>query len=239
MPVMIISEVSGQTPQGYDAMLALVGKALRQAPGFVMHMAHPTESGWRIVEVWQSKDDATRFFATHIAPNLPDGVRPKLSFQPLHSVVNAGDADQAVAELIRRSAESNAALMRGDIGRHRALVELTDDFTLMSPFGGSPTHSSDMTEERWGAMGRFFRNGVFEQEVVQAYGSADMVVLALIERQTVEVGGLPAQDWPLRVTLVYRREGADWRLAHRHADPLARGITLDHAAALARGESPL
>jgi ketosteroid isomerase-like protein len=239
MPVMIISEVSGQTPQGYDAMLALVGGALRQAPGFVMHMAHPTEGGWRIVEVWQSKEDATRFFATHIAPNLPDGVRPKLSFHLLHSLVSPGQADQGVAELIRRSAEANAALMRGDVGRHRTLVELTDDFTLMSPFGGPPSHASDITEERWEAMGRFFRNGVFEQEVVQAYGSADMVVLALIERQTVEVGGLPAQEWPLRVTLVYRREGADWRLAHRHADPLARGITLTQAAALARGESPL
>jgi ketosteroid isomerase-like protein len=239
MPVMMISEVSGQTPQGYDAMLALVGGALRQAPGFVMHMAHPTGIGWRIVEVWQSKEDATRFFTTHIAPNLPDGVRPKLDFQPLHSLVSPGEAGQAVAELIRRSADANAALMRGDVGRHRALIELTEDFTLMSPFGGAPTRGSDMTEERWEAMGRFFRNGVFEQDVVAAYGSADMVVLALIERQTVEVGGLPAQEWPLRVTLVYRREGADWRLAHRHADPLARGITLTQAAALARGESPL
>jgi hypothetical protein len=51
-----------------------------------MHMAHPTAAGWRIVEVWQCQDDATRF-AAHIAPNLPEGIRPKLSFQPLHSLV--------------------------------------------------------------------------------------------------------------------------------------------------------
>jgi hypothetical protein len=88
MPVMMVSEVRGQSPQGYDGMLAHVGGALRQAPGFVMHMAHPAEGGWRIVEVWQSQDDATRFFANHIAPNLPEGIRPKLSFQPLHSLVS-------------------------------------------------------------------------------------------------------------------------------------------------------
>ena len=146
--------------------------------------------------------------------------------------------DQAVAGLIRRSSEANAALMRGDVARYRALIELADDFTLMSPFGGKPTRGADMTGEQWEAMGRFFRNGVFEQDVVQTYGSADMVVLALIERQTVEVGGLPPQSWPLRVTLVFRREGAEWRLAHRHADPLVGGISLDHAAALARGEAP-
>ena len=83
-------------------------------------------------------------------------------------------------------------------------------------------------------MGRFFRNGTLEQEVVQTYGSPDMVVLAVIERAHVEVGGLPAQDWPLRVTLVYRREGDEWRLAHRHADPLVAGVSLEQAAALAR-----
>jgi ketosteroid isomerase-like protein len=244
MTVMMISEVSGQSPQGYDGMLAVVGGALQQAPGFVMHMAHPAETGWRIVEVWRSREDATRFFAAHIAPHLPEGVRPKLSFQPLHSLVGDCAAapaepaiDRVVAELVRRSAEAHGALMRGDVDRCRALIKYTDDFTLMSPFGGTPTRGADMTDERWEAMGRFFRNGVFEQEVVQAYGSADMVVLVLIERQTVEVGGLPAQSWPLRVTLVYRREGSEWHLAHRHADPLVGGITLDHAAALARGEA--
>jgi len=40
----------------------------------------------------------------------------------------------------------------------------------------------------------------------------------------------------LHVTLVYRREAGEWRLAHRHADPLVEGVSLDEAAALARGE---
>jgi ketosteroid isomerase-like protein len=143
----------------------------------------------------------------------------------------------AVAALVRRSADHNAALMRGDIDRYRALITLSDDFTLMSPFGGKPTHGRDMTPERMQAMGRFFRNGNLDQEVIATYGSADMVVLAIIERSHVEVGGLPAQDWALRVTLVYRRDGADWRLVHRHADPLVAGVSLDEAAALARGGS--
>ena len=147
-------------------------------------------------------------------------------------------ADEAVAELIRRSAEANAALMRGDVDGYRALIPHTDDYTLMAPFGGTPTRGSDMTEERWEASGRFFRNGTFEQEVVQSYASADMVVLAIIERCRVEAGGLPAQEWPLRVTLVYRRDGNEWRLAHRHADPLVKGVSLEQAAALARGAVP-
>jgi len=144
---------------------------------------------------------------------------------------------QTVAELVRRSEEANDALMRGDADRYRALVPLTDDFTLMSPFGGKPSRSARLTDEEWAEIGRFFRNGTLNQELVEAYGSGDMIVLAVIEHaRHVEVGGLPAQDWSLRVTLVYRRDGSEWRLAHRHADPLANGITVAQAAALARNK---
>jgi hypothetical protein len=50
-----------------------------------------------------------------------------------------------------------------------------------------------------------------------------------------EVGDYPAQEWSLRVTLVFRREGPEWRLAHRHADALVHPITFDQLAELARG----
>jgi ketosteroid isomerase-like protein len=45
---------------------------------------------------------------------------------------------------------------------------------------------------------------------------------------------LPEQDWPLRVTQVYRHDAPGWRLVHRHADVLLRAIGLEQAAALAR-----
>jgi ketosteroid isomerase-like protein len=150
--------------------------------------------------------------------------------------VGAGSVtDVDLAELVRRTEQANAALMRGDVQRYRALTPIADDFTLMSPFGGEPTRGSELTDERWESVGRFFRNGTLALELVQAYRAADTAVLAIIERARVEVGGLPGQDWSLRVTLVYRREGSQWRLLHRHADPLAHGISLEHAAVLGRG----
>jgi ketosteroid isomerase-like protein len=159
----------------------------------------------------------------------------------LASLATAASADapegstaaRVVADLVQRSEGANAALLRGDIKTYLNLITLSDDFTLMSPFGGTPSRGL-YTRERWEEIGRFFRNGTLRQELVQAYDCADMVVLVVIERGFGEVGGLPAQDWPLRVTLVYRREGLAWRLAHRHADPLARGITLQQSASLAR-----
>ena len=144
--------------------------------------------------------------------------------------------DGDVRKLIQLSEEANQALMRGDVERYVELFKQADDFTLMSPFGGKPTRGA-ISDERLREIGRFFKNGTLKQELVHAYSSPDMVVLAVIERAHVEVGGLPAQDWALRVTLVYRREGDEWRLAHRHADPLgASSISVAESAALARGE---
>jgi ketosteroid isomerase-like protein len=84
-------------------------------------------------------------------------------------------------------------------------------------------------------MERFFKAGDATLEVVQTYASGDLAVLVVVERQHGEVGDYPAQEWSLRVTLVFRREGPDWRLAHRHADALVHPITFDQLAELARG----
>lgn len=144
-------------------------------------------------------------------------------------------ADTPAADLALVSEEANAALMRGDVATYRTLVPRTQDFTLMSPFGGTPSRETDITEKTWDGMSRFFKNGTLKQEVIQTYAGTDMIVLVVVERAHVEVGGLPAQDWALRVTLVYRWEDGEWRLAHRHADPLRHAITLQQAAALGRG----
>ncbi|MDX3927350.1 MAG: DUF4440 domain-containing protein [Shinella sp.] len=145
-------------------------------------------------------------------------------------------AETALAEIVRRTEEQAAAFMAGNMTRWAALIRLADDFTLMQPFGGAASHGFDDSPERLVELARYFRNGGGRLEVQQSYASEDMIVLVMIERQYGEVGGLPMQDWSLRVTQVYRRHGPEWRLAHRHADPLVRKIGLEQAAALARGE---
>jgi ketosteroid isomerase-like protein len=142
--------------------------------------------------------------------------------------------DQELTDLVSKSEARASAFMRGDMDRWSGLTRISDDFTLMQPFGGA-TRGFTMSAERLAQLAAYFRNGDAKFELVQAYTSHDLVVLAAIEHQHGEVGGLPDQDWSLRVTLVFRRQGAEWWLAHRHADPLVRYVGLDTAAALARG----
>ena len=115
-------------------------------------------------------------------------------------------------------------------------MPMGQDFVLFSPFGGTPSRFADYTPERIERMSRFFRDGTFTQEIVQEFATDDMIVLATIERCNVAVGGLPKQDWALRVTSVFKRQGDRWVLAHRHADPFVEEVSLAESARIARGE---
>ncbi|MGN6794483.1 MAG: YybH family protein [Streptosporangiaceae bacterium] len=153
-------------------------------------------------------------------------------------MAGSGITDADVADLAQRCEAAAAALIRGDVRSYLSLFVHADDYTLIPPFGGAPRRGFDASEEAVEQLSRFFTGGEAQVEVVQSYISGDFVVLALVERQHGTVGGLADQDWSLRVTMVFRREGDDWRLVHRHADPLVREIDLHQAAALARGDLP-
>ena len=148
-------------------------------------------------------------------------------------------SQHAANMLIANYAAANAALMAGDARSYMARVGgLSPDFVLMSPFGGEPSRAAEYTPDRIERMGRFFKGGSFQQEVVSTHAVKDMVVLATIERANVSVGGLPRQPWALRVTSVFVRRGKGWSLAHRHADPLVDELSLEESARLSRGERP-
>ncbi len=143
--------------------------------------------------------------------------------------------DEELAELVRRTEKATAAFIRGDMRRYLELTPLALGFTLMNPFGGLPSRYDKRAESLERVAG-YFAGGEAKLELVQAHASGDIVVLVMIERQHGKVGGLPDQNWSLRVTQVYRRDDAEWRLVHRHADPLVTNIGLEAAATIARGE---
>jgi ketosteroid isomerase-like protein len=143
--------------------------------------------------------------------------------------------DPEIAALVRRSADANKALVRGDIDDYLSLIPHAKDYTLMNPFGGAPDRGFEDTPQRRAGMKKFFRGGSLEQEVVETYASGDLIVLVTIERVRAAVGELPEQDWSLRVTQVFRRTGSGWELVHRHADPLSNRRTVEQTAAIARG----
>jgi ketosteroid isomerase-like protein len=144
--------------------------------------------------------------------------------------------EEDVAALIACWSEAAQLYMDGDLRAYAAIARHADDYTLLPPNGGDARSGFDGSDDAVEWTARTFRGGQAELEVFKTYRTGDLAVLVAVERQVGTVGDLPPQDWSLRLTLVFRREGTDWRLVHRHADPLVRPVKPELFAAVARGD---
>jgi ketosteroid isomerase-like protein len=166
-----------------------------------------------------------------LAMSLLTALAPTSDVGPMRGETEEGEIETVIA----RAGEAHEHLMSGDIAAYRRTIETAPDFLLMDPFGGAPT-GNPQSDEHWARIGRYFKDGRDARfEPIASYRSGDLIVLVANEVAHVGVGSLPAQDWSLRVTLVFRRDQGRWLLLHRHADPLMRGISLEEAGQITLG----
>jgi ketosteroid isomerase-like protein len=107
------------------------------------------------------------------------------------------------------------------------------DVTLFGAWGPIEQGHERLAETfRW--VGGRFTGGPLVPDNLVAFESGDLAYTVGYEHTTTSIDGVPVAPYVLRVTHVYRRDGSDWLLVHRHADPLVATIDLEEAAALAR-----
>jgi heme-degrading monooxygenase HmoA len=75
MAVVMISELPG-VDAGFAQAAREMGilDEMVAAPGFVSHVSGATSSGYRVVEVWESREAWQDWFDGHVVPRLPPGV---------------------------------------------------------------------------------------------------------------------------------------------------------------------
>lgn|SRR5579859_1897786 len=49
---------------------------LPASSGFIFHVDGPSETGWRLAQVWESADDLRGYFDEYVAPYLPPNAPP-------------------------------------------------------------------------------------------------------------------------------------------------------------------
>lgn len=77
---------------------------------------------------------------------------------------------------------------------------------------------------RWLAE-RFSNCESFEYEVIAAGASGDLAYIVGIEHTTASVWGAPPEPYALRVTTIFRREDGEWKVVHRHGDPVPESVS--------------
>ncbi len=79
MPVIMIAEVAGADASFIDAMrVAGVVDAMATYPGFVTHVSGAATSGYRVIEVWESREAHQPWVEKVILPNMPPGAEPPI-----------------------------------------------------------------------------------------------------------------------------------------------------------------
>jgi hypothetical protein len=94
--------------------------------------------------------------------------------------------------------------------------------TLANPFGPAVRGWKRVSDALDFASARFRDGDVTGFEALAEYSTPDLTTILEIERWRAKVGGREdVSTFVLRVTSTFRREGGNWRLVHRHADPIA------------------
>jgi ketosteroid isomerase-like protein len=127
----------------------------------------------------------------------------------------------ALEQAVTESHEALRKILNGDPSGYAALFADSDDITLGNPFGPFGKGPAEVGARLANAATKYRDGSVRSVERVAVYGGGDTVVLVEIENGRAKLGTSPDfADFSARVTSVYQRTGRQWRLVHRHADPI-------------------
>jgi len=128
----------------------------------------------------------------------------------------------ALEATIAESHEALSKILNGDPSGYAALFADRDDITLGNPFGPFGKGRAAVLKALSNASTKYRDGTVVGVERVAVYGDGKFVVLAEIEHDRAKLGmNAEFAEFAARVTSVYEKDGASWKLVHRHADPIA------------------
>jgi len=126
---------------------------------------------------------------------------------------------------IEASHKALAEILNGDESGYLRLFSAGEDVTLGNPFGPFGRGRKEV-EARLAIAASKYRGGRNARaELIEKYVSDTLACVAEVESGEAKVAGSEeATRISVRVTSVFRLEDGNWKLVHRHADPL--GIPL-------------
>ena len=113
------------------------------------------------------------------------------------------------------------AIIKGDSSPQKQVWSGQSDVTLANPFG-PPIRGWSEVEKVIGRAASHLRGGEPNRfERISGHVGTDMAYIVEIERTRVRVGQSDElSPVSLRVTTIFRLEEGQWKVVHRHADPI-------------------
>jgi ketosteroid isomerase-like protein len=131
--------------------------------------------------------------------------------------MNTPTLDSAIAA----SHKALAAILKGDQSGYLDLFSTAEDVTLGNPFGPFGRGRKNVAARLAIAASKYRDGRNTNVELVERYVSHDLACVAEVESGEAKVAGSEEMSKiSVRVTSVFRLEAGNWKLVHRHADPL-------------------
>lgn len=116
--------------------------------------------------------------------------------------------------------DAELALHQGDAAPRRALWSRNEPVSVLGAWRSA--FGQKEVDELFTALGNSFSDCTSYAFDLQAYDVVgDMAFTAGLEHSSASVDGQP-RTYTLRATQVYRREGGEWKVAHRHGDTMSQ-----------------
>src|SRR5689334_11226900 len=128
---------------------------------------------------------------------------------------------QDFKQFMQQREEAASAYVRGEIEALSHLTTHIGDATFYAPRGGSVHGATEVFATYEHDVHSFAPGGGSTFEILQMNASDGIAYWVGFQRATAYMRGeTKAIPFNLRVTEIFRREGTEWKLVHRHADPL-------------------
>ena len=125
-------------------------------------------------------------------------------------------------QFMKEREDAARAYVSGDESPLRSISTRVSPATFFGPQGGYRQGADDVFSKYEHDAAIFEPGGDSDFEILQMAASEGIAYWVGFQRADARMSGsTEAIPMNLRVTEVFRREGAEWKLIHRHADTLA------------------
>jgi len=89
MAIAVLYELSGMAQEQYDKIIELLQRGGITAEGRTYHLAGPTETGWRVLDVFESQSAFDAFVQNKLGPMMQEAQvsPPQIQIWPAYNVL--------------------------------------------------------------------------------------------------------------------------------------------------------
>jgi ketosteroid isomerase-like protein len=126
-----------------------------------------------------------------------------------------------VDELIEQYYRAQREFLRGNPETVKDLFSHTEDVTLANPYG-PPVRGWEKVSNTIEHAASLRSDGTFvEWQIVAKYVTTELAYVVQIERAEAKIGAREdITPLAVRSTMIFRPEDGEWKIVHRHSDPI-------------------